>query len=275
MMPNEAMKRKNPDIPGYHRLRMEMELAGTKPIPERVYGMFLSLGMEDELRGGILRQISLGREERLGKYACLKDADMFRKLFDVSVSYLMQSDGYVQNEWLFKAKIQELEIDGADRIPNSAFFDCPELHKVAVSDSVRKIFGFAFSRCANLREVLLPESLTEIRPFSFSSCASLEHMAIPDGVEYVGYGALAWCTSLREVTFPGSVRQIGENVTLNCMKLERVVIGSGIEKIGNGAFKDCPYLREVEFLGNTKNKVRTMKGYPWGVKDRFVFRFGS
>lgn len=96
---------------------------------------------------------------------------------------------------------------------------------------------------------MIPNSVTTIKECAFFDCASLSSISIPDSVNTIEIEAFEYC-----------------------QKLSRVTIGSGINSIGYKAFNGCNSLEEVIFKGKTINRVRSMRFYPWMIKDPSVIR---
>ena len=73
---------------------------------------------------------------------------------------------------------------------------------------------------------------------------------IPDSVTSVGKWAFSWCNSLTSITIPNSVTSINY-----------------------WAFWNCNSLKEVVFKGKTLEEVKQMETYPFGIKDKSIFKF--
>lgn len=63
----------------------------------------------------------------------------------------------------------------------------------------------AFYECTELEKVLLPESLTAIREKAFRYCCSLKEITIPPKVWHITDDVFDGCTSLRRVVIRSKV----------------------------------------------------------------------
>ena len=151
-----------------------------------------------------------------------------------------------------------------------AFYNCSSLTNVTIPDSVTSIGNQAFTGCSNLTTVTIPKSVTSIEESMFFNCHSLTSVTIPDGVTSIGDYAFYDCTNLTSVTIPDSVTSIGASAFVQCTGLTSVMIGSGVTSIGSYVFSYCTGLTSVTFKNKTYEEVKSMKWYPWGIKDTHI-----
>ncbi len=172
--------------------------------------------------------------------------------------------------------LQNVIIDGTDRIDNYAFYDCDTLTNIIIGESVIDIESNAFDSCTNLEQISLPNALNSIGIQSFSDCSSLAELTIPDSVVSVGGGCINNCASLKKLTFPyfdyeydgyGILRHmkggayftptpieevivtsatiIGDYAFNSHDELRKVTLPDGVTSIGDYAFAYCDNLQEV------------------------------
>ena len=68
----------------------------------------------------------------------------------------------------------------------------------------------AFYNCENLIKVLIPNSVTSIEYGAFGECSNLSEIVIPNGVKKIGGRAFLGCSSLEVITIPPSVIELGK-----------------------------------------------------------------
>ena len=118
-----------------------------------------------------------------------------------------------------------------------------DIHKVTVIDH------FMISN-DKIKTVIIPDSVTAIEMDSFSFVHELTDVTIPDSVTYISDFSFSYCD-----------------------KLKRITIGNGIKTIGKHAFYDgCDNLTDVIFKGKTMDEVKSMKNYPFGIKDKSIIK---
>ncbi len=144
---------------------------------------------------------------------------------------------------------------------------------------VTTINEYAFYECSNLTKVTIPESVTDIGPYSFYNCTSLEEATFPNTVstiwDYTFYG----CTNLKEanisssittirqyafsesglieVTMPGTIKTLETGIFSNCTNLKKATLEEGVPTLGySHMFYGCTSLEEVS-LPETITEIPT------------------
>ena len=111
-------------------------------------------------------------------------------------------------------------------IGSSAFYNCKEITKINIPNTVNKIRDNAFRYCTNLTEVLLGDNVISIEEYAFYSCNSLLSVVLPDSVENVNDNAFAYCSSLSSITVGANIKSIGDNAFAGCFYLVEIINNS-------------------------------------------------
>ena len=77
---------------------------------------------------------------------------------------------------------------------------------------------------------------------------------------------------IKKIIIPGSVTSIGSYAFDGCEDLTSVTIPDSVTSIGSWAFAYCSSLINLTFKGKTREKVQSMKNYPFGIKDQSVMQ---
>ncbi len=129
-----------------------------------------------------------------------------------------------------------------------AFYECRNLTKVTIPESITDIGPNSFQNCTSLEEATFPSTVSTIWDYTFDGCTSLKEAIISNSVTLVRGYAFRGCTSLEEVTFPGSVNiSIYRGFFEGCTGLKKVTLGDGLTSTCYYMFQDCTSLEEVVF----------------------------
>ena len=157
------------------------------------------------------------------------------------------------DEWLIPKYIKKIVVpDSIEYIKEYAFFNCTKLTSINISDSVKSIGNSTFYSCKNLTSINIPGSVKSIKSNAFAYCKSLTSIVIPNSVKSIGHYAFYYCEKLTSITIPDSIEHIGYN-----------------------AFIGCTNLKSLTFKGKTIDQVKSMKYYPWGIKDESIIKYIS
>ena len=91
---------------------------------------------------------------------------------------------------------------------------------------VTKIGNSAFYNCDDLIKVIIPDSVTSIGSSAFQSCSKLECIEIPDSVTSLGSSVIYNCTGLISVKIGKGVTSIGSSFGYGCTALTSIVVDS-------------------------------------------------
>lgn len=137
----------------------------------------------------------------------------------------------------FCNSLEEVEINGAEIIGESAFCGCGNLRKITLSDSVSELGARCFEECVSLRA------------FDFH------------GVKTIGERAFSRCDGLEEITLPALCAR--RRAFEDCSFLKKISLCSETE-LKSGAFFGCTNLKEITLDENTyfiESYSQSIRGY--------------
>ncbi len=108
---------------------------------------------------------------------------------------------------------------GLKTIADKAFYECTNLWKIQLPESLEKIGNRVFYNCVALASIKIPESTTSIGTHTFYGC---ENLATP-------------------ITIPQGVTSISGYLFYQCLKLPNVILHAGVTKLGVRCFYDCHF----------------------------------
>ncbi len=165
--------------------------------------------------------------------------------------------------------------------------DCKEsaeevvIPKTIDNRPVTSIGGYAFYNCKNIKRIDIPDSITRIDAGAFRYCSSLAAVVIPNSVTYIGQEAFygnsktdvyisdleKWCgitfanysanplnnsgnlyineRLVTDAEIPDNLTKINDYAFYKCNSIESVTIPDSITNIGNQAFYNCGNLKKV------------------------------
>lgn len=155
-------------------------------------------------------------------------------------------------------------------IGSHAFYDCYNLTKIIIPNSVRRIGRDAFRKCSNLTTITIPNGVTYIEESAFSSCENLTYVTIPNTVIKIAWDVFYNCTSLTSITIPTSVTWIGCWAFENCTSLTSVECKSTTPPdICNTAFPNVKYSNATLYVPKgSANAYQAAEG--WSNFNRII-----
>ncbi|MGN1297247.1 MAG: leucine-rich repeat protein [Clostridia bacterium] len=177
---------------------------------------------------------------------------------------------------------KEVEVPNTvTKIENYAFYNCDNLEKITIGDSVTniEIEDISFYNCSKLKsidvstgntvyssidgilynkeqtklvkvsrtinQIIMPSTIETIGSYAFNNCTNLSSVIIRDGVKTIESYAFNNCSNLSSVTIPNSVTRIENCAFNNCNNLTNVIIGNGVTYIDNDVFNNCTKLKSI------------------------------
>ena len=170
--------------------------------------------------------------------------------------------------------LDEIRIQGIDRVPGESFHGVQNRMNVIMSDDVTSIGESAFlgsgltsivfsknitqikencfQKCYSLLSATLPEKITSLPSSLFSSCFALKEVTLPNGVKEIPSSLFENCYALERCDIPEGVVKISANAFSGCRKLSEIILPASLEKISAGAFSNCSSLKEIHIPKNVK-----------------------
>ena len=135
-----------------------------------------------------------------------------------------------------------------------AFSGAEKLEELAFPNGLKDIGYAAFYECANLAKVTIPDTVTHVGAFAFDG-TKFETEAEEAGAEFIY--ADKWViscnkevkeaiTEVTEKTLQEGTEGIADHVFIECPNLTMVVLPTSVRVVGNYAFNLCPKLWKVE-----------------------------
>lgn len=154
--------------------------------------------------------------------------------------------------------IRKMHVIGESMIPK-------DIKKINIPDGVDDIGIDAF-RDSSIKEVSIPESVTNIGSSAFFKCIELNGIDLPSNVTILYDSTFSFCSSLKYANLPSRLQHLGDFEFYSCISLKHIEIPSTVTYVGYEAFEQCRGI-EVVFKGKTFQQVKSMKNYPFGIKD--------
>lgn len=117
---------------------------------------------------------------------------------------------------------------------------------------VTEIYEKCFYQCANIEKVVLPQTLEYIEYCAFYDCGALTEIEFPASLVSIGSNSFSH-TGLIDVVIPDTVSEIGDGAFYGCPKLETVVVSKNVTTIERDTFRENSQLREITFRGEMSN----------------------
>ena len=137
------------------------------------------------------------------------------------------------------------EMPGLKRIGDEAFYQCKNLKKVTISETVEYIGGGAFYGCSNIWSLTYNAINAECESFMEPN-APLEKIVIGDKVRRLPRGIFSG-REFSEVTLPACLERIDESAFYGCKNLTTINLSDSIRYIGDNAFYGCSSLKNIHW----------------------------
>lgn len=161
-------------------------------------------------------------------------------------------------------------------IGDQAFYNCSDLTKISIPNSVASIGYNAFENCKNLTTVNIPASIISILEATFYNCQNLTSITIPNNVTSIGDFAFEGCEKLTNVSIGKGVSHIGLRIFAYCYNLTNINVDANNSSFSSndGVLFNKNKTSLVQYpIGNTAttygipNSVTSIGAYSfhWGV----------
>ena len=143
-------------------------------------------------------------------------------------------------------------------IGDSAFYDCDELSRCTLPNTIQTIGKRAFMKCKVLPSVALYDGLTSIGESAFENCVKLTSITLPNTVTTVGHSAFFNCDALASVTWSKNAKKIPGYTFYSCEALTNFKFLDGLTEIGDLAFGSSGLTQAILPYG-----LKTLTGSPF------------
>lgn len=137
------------------------------------------------------------------------------------------------------------EMPGLKRIGDEAFYQCKNLKKVTIPETVEYIGGGAFYGCSNIWSLTYNAINAECKRLMESNMP-LEKIVIGDKVRRLPNGIFSG-REFTEVTLPACLERIDESAFYGCKNLTTINLSDSIRYIGDNAFYGCSSLKNIHW----------------------------
>lgn len=139
------------------------------------------------------------------------------------------------------------EMPGLKRIGDEAFYQCKNLKKVTIPETVEYIGASIFSGCPNIWSLTYNAINAECASYIFTNNDNhLEKIVIGDKVRRLP-GGLFGGKEFTEVTLPACLERIDDYAFYGCKNLTTINLSDSIRYIGEGAFYGCSSLKNIHW----------------------------
>ena len=148
--------------------------------------------------------------------------------------------------------LTDISIPGCE-LGEAAFFYCPSLKTVRISEGTAIIPPECFRYCTALTDVTLPDSVTEIQcgynggTGAFADCPALTNVSIGKGITAISENAFRTTGNVLTVTFREGVTAVPQTAFRGRTELVGVKLSDSVETIGKYAFAGCSALTDCNF----------------------------
>ena len=137
------------------------------------------------------------------------------------------------------------EMPGLKRIGDEAFYQCKNLKKVTIPETVEYIGGGAFYGCSNIWSLTYNAINAECERLMESNIP-LEKIVIGDKVRRLPRGIFSG-REFTEVALPACLERIDESAFRGCKNLTTINLSDSIRYIGYDAFYGCSSLKNIHW----------------------------
>ena len=139
------------------------------------------------------------------------------------------------------------EMPGLKRIGDEAFYQCKNLKKVTIPETVEYIGAGIFSGCSNIWSLTYNAINAECASYIFTNNDNhLEKIVIGDKVRRLP-GGLFGGKEFTEVILPACLERIDDYAFNGCKNLTTINLSDSIRYIGEGAFYGCSSLKNIHW----------------------------
>ena len=127
-------------------------------------------------------------------------------------------------------------------IGEKAFYDCAQITKIILPDTIKEIGVEAFGYCISLTEIQIPACI-RLREMAFVGCTSLSEITLPNGLVSIGAFPFSQCSSLKTVNIMSGT--IPNNVFQGNTFVKEIFLGTDVTAVAQNAFLGCTALEKL------------------------------
>jgi len=124
-------------------------------------------------------------------------------------------------------------------VHGSGFFECVNLSRIYMPETIAEIGAYAFRYCSSLISVRIPDKVKNVGEYAFSQLHSLNSLTLGKGLTIINDHTFAACKKLKTVIIPDNIEEIYPEAFKGCDELEEVILSNNLTTIGRGSFYNC------------------------------------
>lgn len=114
---------------------------------------------------------------------------------------------YAKKLYISNNLISEANFSTATKISQYAFYNCENLLKITIGNSVKCIEDNAFYSCTQLAVVIINDGLEKIGNYAFCDCVSLSTVDLSKAVTNICKRAFSGCSELSKLNYAGTIEE--------------------------------------------------------------------
>ena len=157
-------------------------------------------------------------------------------------------------------------------IGEKAFYDCAQITKIILPDTIKEIGIGAFGYCTSLKEIQI-SACTRLKEQAFVGCTSLSEITLPNGLVSIGAFPFSQCSSLKTVKIMSGT--IPNNVFQCNTFIKEIFLGSNVTSVAQNAFWGCTALEKLTMPRVDENQ--NFNSYYFGLltQSHTIYRSGT
>ncbi|MEG1751940.1 MAG: leucine-rich repeat protein [Clostridia bacterium] len=148
-------------------------------------------------------------------------------------------------------ELKASDLDGITEIRAYAFYNCQNLQRVALPESVETIGSYAFFGCNTLEEFIVTTNLKTINSHAFENCVTLKNFNLSN-VNYVGDFAFMG-SGISDIYVPATIANWGRCIFQNSYATN-VYVSEGVTNIPFGMLHGCGQITSL-YLPSTLKSI--------------------
>ena len=147
-------------------------------------------------------------------------------------------------------------------IDNYAFYGCTRLYIEELSDNVLSVGDSVFTNNTVISWTKLPTKLTKIGSATFQGCSSLAVTELPNNIKEIGQYGFYGCASMKLTKLPDELTLTGQRAFQNCTGLAITELPMNLLSIGGFTFYGCTNVRNLKLPMATVPSIAAATVFP-------------